>query len=639
MELNDFDDRQYKALCCFHNEKTPSLIYNPKNYTFHCFGCEKTIDIIDAFMLKGATYIEAVQQLFEKAGIPYSFGEHKVKTKKSYTYPKPENNDKREEVEKYFEQRKISPKTLDYADVQQDGQGNAVFNYYDTNDVLTMVKYKPSHKIRDKRTPKTWAQKGADTTPLLFNMNRVNASQPLLITEGEPDALTAIESGYLNSVSVPFGSGNFTWIEENWKWLEQFDSIIVCADNDEPGQKMIKEAVYRLGSWRTKIVNIPEYVLDDDGNIKIFIDSNGNKTARKINDLNEYLYYHGKEKTLELILNASDTPVPSVEDLFTVDGVDLNKLDGVNIGIGDIDRAVKKVFYGMLTILSGAPSSGKTSFLYQIICNTIDSGKKVFLFSKELPNSMSKNWIDHILAGRRNVIEINDPIEGTYCNVSSEAKRAINKYYANQCYVYKDEASATIEDLLKSMTDTVRQYGVKLLIIDNLMTIDIAANDSNELQEQTKCINSLINFAKTYNVAVILVAHPRKLQQGIEDVGMYDISGTSNIINLAHRSFGLRRVTKREKEGEQDRNGNWRIKPCKYDVIFSVIKDRVGSSNGFKCGMYYDTPSRRFFSNPDEYNKQYSWDKKDYGEPLEYPINDDEEEIFGKQLYSSPPPQ
>ena len=107
--------------------------------------------------------------------------------------------------------------------------------------------------------------------------------------------------------------------------------------------------------------------------------------------------------------------------------------------------------------------------------------------------------------------------------MSSEAKRAINKYYANQCYVYKDEASATIEDLLKSMTDTVRQYGVKLLIIDNLMTIDIAANDSNELQEQTKCINSLINFAKTYNVAVILVAHPRKLQQGIEDVGMYSL--------------------------------------------------------------------------------------------------------------------
>ena len=32
---------------------------------------------------------------------------------------------------------------------------------------------------------KNWCQKGADTRPLLFNMNRVNISQPLLITEGE----------------------------------------------------------------------------------------------------------------------------------------------------------------------------------------------------------------------------------------------------------------------------------------------------------------------------------------------------------------------------------------------------------------------------------------------------------------------
>lgn len=113
-----------------------------------------------------------------------------------------------------------------------------MFNYYDTNDVLTLVKYRPSHKIdKSKGEVKTWCQKDADTSPILFNMNRVNVDSPLLICEGEIDCASAIEAGFTNAVSVPLGAGNFHWIEHNWDWLEQFTDIIVCADNDEAGQK------------------------------------------------------------------------------------------------------------------------------------------------------------------------------------------------------------------------------------------------------------------------------------------------------------------------------------------------------------------------------------------------------------------
>ena len=48
LQLEDYDENNMKALCCFHHEDTTSLIYNPKNYTYHCFGCQKTVDILDA---------------------------------------------------------------------------------------------------------------------------------------------------------------------------------------------------------------------------------------------------------------------------------------------------------------------------------------------------------------------------------------------------------------------------------------------------------------------------------------------------------------------------------------------------------------------------------------------------------------
>ena len=62
------------------------------------------------------------------------------------------------------------------------------------------------------------------------------------------------------------------------------------------------------------------------------------------------------------------------------------------------------------------------------------------------------------------------------------------------------------------------------------MCID-TENTEEELRSQTQTIKKLIEFAKKYQVAVILVCHPRKMDAST-NVGIYDIAGTSNIVNL-----------------------------------------------------------------------------------------------------------
>ena len=200
-----------------------------------------------------------------------------------------------------------------------------------------MVKYRPSHKIdKKKKEIKTWCQKNSDTTPLLFNMNRINTSAPLLITEGELDCAAAIESGYLNTVSVPLGAQNYHWMEENWDWLEQFDSIILCSDNDEPGNAMRKEAANRLGTWRTRFVEIPYKY-----------------NGKFIKDLNELLYHAGKDAVMDVILNAKDTPVNSVIDFSDIQALDLSEMDGIQTGFKELDRTLFKLFYGTFNIVTG----------------------------------------------------------------------------------------------------------------------------------------------------------------------------------------------------------------------------------------------------------------------------------------------
>lgn len=625
LQLEDFDEHNLKALCCFHAEDTPSLIYNPKNYTFHCFGCQKTVDIIDVFMqTQNCTYIEAVKKLFEAAGVRYSFGEANVKTRHQYIYPKEEDLDNdRTSVYAYLAQRGISKETADYLDIRADKEGNMVFNYYDTNDVLTMVKYRPSHRI-DKRLkqPKCWCQPGADTTPLLYNINRINTNEPLIIAEGENDCAALIESGFHNAVSVPLGASNTHWISENWDWLEQFSSIIICSDNDEPGIKLQKEAVYRLGSWRTKVVDIPLIMTSKKGR------------EVRVKDVNEVLYYCGKEAVINLIANAKDTPVPSVVDFSDVKEVDLSDIDGCSTEIQPIDKEVMRLFYGSLTILSGTPGSGKTSFLCQLIAHAMDRDNNVWLFSRELPDWMNKNWIEYILAGRRNIIEYETNNHAKYYKVNPESKQKMSEFYRDKLRIYRDEYPNTAEEIKTSMIDSVRKYGSKLCIIDNLMTVDLGADSNNMNEKQTEFVNWLIQFAMKYNVAVVLVCHPRKLQTGVTNVGMYDISGSSNIINLAHRAFGLRRVTPKEKEGipKQDGSG-WKVKPIQYDVIFEVIKDRMRGKANLEIGLYYDVPSRRFYTNPEEYDFKFGWDNRRYTSKLPYPMDDSE--VFGEVSLST----
>jgi len=60
----------FKALCPFHQEKTPSFMVNPGKQIFHCFGCNTGGDVIRFVMLhEGLPFTDAVRKLAGRAGI------------------------------------------------------------------------------------------------------------------------------------------------------------------------------------------------------------------------------------------------------------------------------------------------------------------------------------------------------------------------------------------------------------------------------------------------------------------------------------------------------------------------------------------------------------------------------------------
>ncbi|MBI4224408.1 MAG: hypothetical protein HY609_05695 [Deltaproteobacteria bacterium] len=62
--------RNFKGLCPFHQEKTPSFTVTEEKQIFHCFGCGEGGDVFTFLMkVNGLSFPEALKELAKKAGV------------------------------------------------------------------------------------------------------------------------------------------------------------------------------------------------------------------------------------------------------------------------------------------------------------------------------------------------------------------------------------------------------------------------------------------------------------------------------------------------------------------------------------------------------------------------------------------
>ena len=588
LKLSDILNGEHRTRCVFHGDENPSLTAYDEGY-FHCYGCQKHYDIIDHYMeFDHLSFIESAKKLFEQVGYEYNF-KLDIKEEKEYAIPDYDKNNDRETVEKYLSRRSISKKTLDYCDVQQSAHGNnIVFNFYNEFNELVSVKYRPARKV-DSNEMKCWFQKKGMKLAL-FNMNRIDPTKPLLITEGEIDALSAIEAGYQNTVSVPNGA-NLKWIEEYFEWLEQFDKIIIWADNDLSGIRMRRDACARLGIGRTYYVVSPEEYIDE------------NNKVWKIKDINETLYCFGKDKIIELIENAQEMPIQGVEDLAKVDDFNLSEVEGLTPKIEPIKNIVYKFLFGSVLLVTGVRGAGKSTLINQLfVCDPLDDAYNVFMFSGELGAPVLRSWIERTLAGPEFVT-----LEDDFVHVIPKGiKNKMREWYKGRIWIYSEPTNNS-EDIFQKAIATTRKFGTKVWVIDNLMTLDIGADDYNLNQKQKDFIVRLNKLALQYNVLAVLVTHPRKLMRGAE-MTTDDIAGSGDLGNMAQYILKVRRFTDEEKERGEE-----------YDQEIEIMKNRYTGKLG-KARVFFDYTSYRFHTNwqGNLYN-QYKWDTST--DPVQYKLS------------------
>src|SRR3989344_3356021 len=77
----------WKGLCPFHQEKTPSFIVSPTRQTWHCFGCSKGGDSIKFYMeIENMEFRDALKARAERTGVELVREDPKLRSERERMY-------------------------------------------------------------------------------------------------------------------------------------------------------------------------------------------------------------------------------------------------------------------------------------------------------------------------------------------------------------------------------------------------------------------------------------------------------------------------------------------------------------------------------------------------------------------------
>lgn len=477
----------------------------------------------------------------------------------------------------YLAKRGISRETVERYKITtcKDNKAILAFPFYDERNVLQFIKYRNTKFKRGDPGGKEWCEK--DTKPILYGMAQCTDFERLIITEGQIDSLSVAECGYSNAVSVPTGATGFTWLNHCWEWITKFKTVLVFGDYERGKMTLLDTLQARLPQ---KVIAVR------------FQDYLGEK------DANDILTTFGKQAICTAIDNAEAPQLSNVKRLSSVRNVDINKLDKIATNISDIDKVIGGLIVGQLVLLTGKRGEGKSTFMSQLICEALEQDYNTFIYSGELADFHFKRWLDFQLAGGDNVITNINAFGDEEYTLSNAVTEKISNWYSDKAYVFDNgfvpDVDAEFESIITTVERAIKQYDIRFVCIDNLMTaMDVVDKQDNLYLAQSNFVGQLKKIAVKYNIVVLLVAHPRKSNT---DFTNDDVSGSADITNKVDVVMSYSRA----KDSDE----------C--DGKLQITKNRLTGKLAKDIELLYSAKTKRIFGMTSNL-RRYGWEGTDTG--------------------------
>ena len=358
---------------------------------------------------------------------------------------------------------------------------------------------------------------------VLFNSDALKDQKEIFITEGEIDGISLIQAGIENVVSGTTGAGSFDpeWIDQ----LKALHKIYIVYDSDEKGQKGARSLAKRLGYNRCFNVDLPG--------------------GQDVNDF--FNNGHDIFDFQKLIQEAHRFDLPGV--ISTDTAIDLlrreKSLNGAESGLltpwDNVNRIIKGLRPGDLTVLSAPPKTGKTTWALNISTDNAFYGNPVLFYCLEMrAERLVKKMIQSHY--RRE-------------NLSEEDIKSAGKSFAGLplyfAYSFKKQK---LEDVLNLIREAIKRYDLKLVVFDNLHFLIRSISNVNE--ELGQAVQGFKLLAEEMEIPIMAIAQPRKRElSGRDEIMRAEDIKYSNAIHadcdqmiILHR----KRVASKAKEIDSD---------------------------------------------------------------------------------------
>ena len=455
--------------------------------------------------------------------------------------------------------REISASTCRDFGCLTDGQ-NLVFEYRDHTGAVVAEKTK---------TPdKKFSISGEWKQATLYGQHLFRKdSQFVTIVEGELDALAAYQM--LGSkwavVSVKNGAGSaLKDCKAEYEWLDSFESVVICFDNDEAGQKATNEVAELFGS-KARVMRHRLKIND-----------------KPLKDACDYLVNHLSKEFVDNWWSA---------DQFVPDGIIQGSTlyDAVMKPIEASDvlypyEGLNKLTYGirsgeLVTITAGS-GLGKSQFVREIVWHILNKTEDPIglLFLEEGTRRTGLSLMS---------LAANKPLHLPDCHATDEEKiDAFNKTLGtDRLYLFDHFGSTNVDNIINRVRYLAKALGCKYIFLDHVSIIVSAQGAGDERKALDEIMTRLRMLVQETGISLLLVSHLKRPDgKGHEEgsaTSLSQLRGSGSIAQLSDMVLGL------------ERNGQADDPIVRNTTHVRVLKNRFSGLTGKACDLLYDLRTGR----------------------------------------------
>ena len=419
-------------------------------------------------------------------------------------------------------------------------------------------------KVRIVENKQFYATGGFDNAGLFGQQAFKSGGKYITVTEGEADAMAVNEmfDGKWPAVSIRSGAaGAAKDIKASLEWLETFDHVVICFDNDKAGQESAKSVLNLFTPNKAKNVTLP---MKDAGDMLV---------ARKVSDFVKE-WWNAKAFRPDGIVSGLDT-----WDLLQ------EKRDVKSIPYPW--ECLNAFTYGfrpqeLVTITSGS-GMGKSQIMreleYYLLKNTEDN-IGILALEEDIPKttlgimSMEANKLLHVPEVR--------------AGVSIEEERGYweRTFGLDKVHLLDHWGSTSEDDLLGRIRYMAKGLDCKWIILDHLSIVVSDQENGDERKAIDSIMTNLRKIVQETGVGLFLVSHLRrpsgsKAHEDGGKISLGELRGSAAIAQLSDIVIGLER-------DQQHADPTTRNTTC-----VRVLKNRFVGLTGPACYLYYDKESGR----------------------------------------------